>query len=623
MTTDTALETETRRGSGLVVAAETFPAAAELAQATMPQRTDALIEVGSTVAANEVSRSLLAGESEYRVAIAQVKSRPGHIEENTNKIIEYIGEARKRGAQLVVFPELAIPGYCSMDLFFNQNYIQDNLRALQKIRAASEGITVIVGFVDTIPGAKRPGGRPVLYNSAAIIHDGKLVDVQDKTLLPNYEIFFEDRYFLPARERKVVEVGGVRLGAEICEDLWSSGYGVDPTEDLVKKGAELVVNLSASPFHIGKLPLRGGLVQNAAKNHRVPFVYANLVGGYDGYEGEVIFDGRSMIIAPDGKLAGMAKGFGEDLIIVDVAHPKPMAFPDVPHVEELYDSLVLGIRDYFERVNAVKKVPFKYATIGLSGGIDSALVAVLATEALGKDHVLGITMPSRYNSQETIGDAEQLALNLGIKFKTVPIEEEVAACEHTLRADPEIAELPEDSSEENVQARLRMINLMYYANKLGGMVLNTGNKTELALDNCTIYGDMVGGFSVLGDVDKDRIYDLAEYINKRAGRDLIPLTTITRPPSAELKPNQTDDMVMGAMPQVIAPMVRSIVEEELSVTQALERFEGQFSPELIKSSFQKLDRSEWKRRQAAQAFRVTNHAFGQGRRVPLSHGYMK
>lgn len=619
----TVTEAETRRGSGLTVPAEELSTAADLSTAAMTERADPLIEVGSTVAAKEVSRSLLASESGYRVAIAQIKSRPGHIEENTNTIIEYIAEARKRGAQLVVFPELAIPGYCSMDLFFNPSYIQDNLLALQRVRAASEGISVIVGFVDTIPGAKRAGGRPVLYNSLACIHDGKLVDVQDKTLLPNYEIFFEDRYFVPASGRKVVDLGGVLVGSEVCEDLWSEDYSVDPTADLVRKGAQLVVNSSASPFHLGKLPIRGGLVQGTAKRHGVPFVYANLVGAYDGYEGEVIFDGRSMIVAPDGKLAAIAKGFTEDLVIVDIAHPQAMTFPEVPEVAELYDSLVLGIRDYFERVNSVKKVPFKYATIGLSGGIDSAIVAALATEALGKDHVLGITMPSRYNSQETIGDAELLARNLGIKFKTVPIGEQVAACEHTLRADPEVAELPEDSSEENIQARLRMINLMYYANKLGGMVLNTGNKTELALDNCTIYGDMVGGFSVLGDVDKDRIYDLAEYINRRAGSELIPLTTITRPPSAELKPNQTDDMVMGAMPQVIAPMIRTIVEEQLSVTQALERFSGEFSPDLIRSSFAKLDRSEWKRRQAAQAFRVTNHAFGQGRRMPLSHGYAK
>ncbi|MBN8548519.1 MAG: NAD+ synthase [Deltaproteobacteria bacterium] len=611
------METETQRGSGLQISS------AEFAAATLPQRADPNIEVGTSVAARQVSESLLAAGREYRVAIAQIKSRPGHIDENTNKIIEYIAEAKKRGAQLVVFPELAIPGYCSMDLFFNKNYIADNLVALQRVRAASEGISVIVGFVDTIPGATRPGGRPVLYNSAAIIRDGKLIDVQDKTLLPNYEIFFEDRYFMPARERKVVDLGGIKVGSEICEDLWASGYGVDPTEELVKKGADLVVNLSASPFDLGKFPVRSGLVQGTAKNHSVPLVYANLVGGYDGYEGEVIFDGRSMVVGPDGRLAGMAKSFNEDLIIVDIAHPKPIALPEVPEVEELYDSLVLGIRDYFERINATMRRPFNYAVIGLSGGIDSAIVAALATEALGKDRVLGITLPSRYNSSATVSDAEQLAINLGIKFKSISIERQVSACEETLRSDPEFAGLPEDTAEENIQSRLRMLDLMYAANKLHGIVLNTGNKTELALDNCTIYGDMVGGVGVLADVDKDRIYELAEYINRRAGRDLIPVTTITRPPSAELKPNQTDDMVMGAAPQVIAPMMRSIVEENLSVTQALERFDGQFSPDLVRSSFQKLDRSEWKRRQAAQGFRVTKHAFGQGRRVPLSHGYTK
>lgn len=581
----------------------------------------ARVEVGVNQAAESVADRLIKTDKSYKVALAQIATYPGQIKGNTEKIIEHIKEAKEAGAKVVVFPELAIPGYGAMDLLFNRSYVDENIRALEKIRQESHGITVYVGFCDTDPTQKRPDGRPVLFNSAAIIRDGKIIGVQDKTLLPTYDIFDEARYFAKPRRSLVVEVDQINQGATICEDIWIAGYDRDPAKELKHKGAEFVANLSASPFNVGKFEDRAEVVKDTAVRTGLPVIYTNLVGCYDGFEGEIVFDGRSMVVAPNGKTIAFGKAFKEDLVLVDVFSNKELEIPKLSNVEELHDALVLGIREYFHRIGRAHGTELNKAIIGLSGGIDSAVVGALACEALGSCKVLGITMPSKYSSSETKGDAELLAQNLGMKFKTVPIAKEVAACEETLRADPEFKNLPEDVAEENIQARLRMINLMYYANKNRGLVLNTGNKTELALNNCTLYGDMVGGFSVLGDVDKDRVYELAEYINKRAGREVIPLTTITRPPSAELKPGQTDDMVMGAMPQVIAPMVRDIIEEGRSLTETIDLWKETFSPELILSTFRKIDDAEYKRRQSAPSIRVTPRSFGIGRRMPMSHGY--
>jgi NAD+ synthase (glutamine-hydrolysing) len=578
------------------------------------------IEVRLETAAQAVSETLLRTHAQYRVAVAQITTDPGNIVANTKKIIGYIEEARSKKVDLVVFPELAIPGYCSMDLLWDKDYLAANLAALQQIREASRGITVIVGFVDVDPHTTQSGGRPTLYNSAAILRDGELLGVQDKTLLPNYDIFFEDRYFAPPRGSQVFQAGALKVGAEICEDLWTAGYSLDPAQALVEKGADVVVNLSASPFQLGKLPLRHKLVSETAQAKKVPLVYANLVGSFDGFEGEVVFDGRSMIVGAAGNIVEMAQGFKEQLLISDVFAEKEMPLPEIAEVEELHDALVLGIKDYFRRIAGLEGADIRCAYIGLSGGIDSAVVAALAVEALGSDTVIGITLPSRYNSDETKSDARALAENLGIRFKTLSIEKQFQSCVETFAEDSELAALPEGVAEQNIQARLRMLDLMYYANKTHGIVLNTGNKTELALDNCTIYGDMVGGFSVLGDVDKDRVYALARYINERAGRELIPTSTIERIPTAELKPNQQDSDVMGADPALIAPMVRSIIEEGLSMSEALNRFGAEWGEPLIRRTLQRIDRSEWKRRQAAPAIRVTSHAFGNGRRMPMSHG---
>ena len=587
---------------------------------TLPPSGSSMV-VELPVAAQTVSEGLVSSHAPYRVAIAQISTDPGMIASNTEKIISYINEAKDKGADMVVFPELAIPGYCSMDLLWDKDYLAANLAGLQRIKEASRGITVIVGFVDVDPDGSLPGGRPKIFNSAAIIRDREILAVQDKTLLPDYDIFSENRYFAPPRGSRVVQAGPIKIGAEICEDLWTKGYSTDPAQTLVNEGAELVVNLSASPFHIGKLPVRLGLVSGTAKDKGVPLVYANLVGSFDGYEGEVVFDGRSMVVGKSGKVVGAAEGFTEQLIVSDIYGEKEIALPQVDRIAELHDALVLGIRDYFRRVGSLEKGNFRYAYIGLSGGIDSALVAALAVEALGADKVIGVTLPSRYNSAETRSDAEVLAHNLGIRFKTLSIESQFQACADAFATDPELVAAPEGVADQNVQARLRMLDLMYYANKTQGIVLNTGNKTELALDNCTIYGDMVGGFSVLGDVDKDRVYELSRYINARASREIIPVSTIERVPSAELKPNQKDSEVMGADPEKIAPLVRTIIEEGLSVSEALHRFSDSWDEALIRRTFARIDRSEWKRRQAAPGIRVTPHSFGIGRRMPISHGF--
>lgn len=569
-----------------------------------------------------VGKRLIESAADFKIAVAQISTDPAAFKENTAKIIENIQEAKRRGAKLVVFPELTIPGYASFDLLFYKTYIDDNLSALNEVMRATAGITAVVGFVDRDRGQVRSGGRPVLYNSAAIMRDGELLAIQDKTLFPNYDIFWEDRYFSPARGVKVFDVEGVKFGAEICEDLWKEGYNTDPTQRLIQLGAEAIINLSASPFHLGKLNPRRELIERSVQQHNVPFIYANLVGSFDGYEGEVVFDGRSIVMGRQAKLLGLGKGFAEDLLVVDLHSQKELLFPDIYQTEELHDALVLGIKDYFRRIGSARQANFKRAIIGLSGGIDSAVVAALAVEALGKEKVLGITMPSKYSSKETRDDARILAENLGIQFKTVPIEKNHTSFLDTIReADPEVAALPENVAEENIQARDRMRILMYYANKIGGLVLNTGNKTEIALDNCTLYGDMVGGFSVMQDVDKDRVYALAEYINKKFGFDVIPRATIERVPSAELKANQSDAAHMGAAPQVIAPLVRGIIEEGLSLTEAKDRFKGEFSEALIDRAWMLLDRSEYKRRQAAPSIRVTPRAFGVGRRVPMNHGF--
>jgi NAD+ synthase (glutamine-hydrolysing) len=559
-----------------------------------------------------------------KVALAQIKTQPGQLELNKNKIIATIKAARKAGAELVVFSELALCGYGSLDLFLNQKYLDQSRAFLKEIQTHTEGITAVVGFADYNSEQLRSGQRLQVYNSAAVLCDCQLQLIQNKSLLPTYSIFQEERYFVPAASQKLFEIAGVKVGLEICEDLWSEGYLKDPTSELINQGAQLIINISASPFEIGKFSARQRRLFSAAKQADAPFIYVNLVGSYDGYEGELVFDGRSLVVSADGQCLAQAQAFNEDLLIVDLADSaETNKLSALSEIEEVSQALHLALNDYFLRLDQCTSLSQAPAIIGISGGIDSAVVAAIAVAVLGADRVVGVNIPTRFNSQAGISDSHKLCQNLGIRFETIPIDSICNDYQKLFLNSAVASQLKTNSlAFENLQARQRMVVLMYFANLLNAVVLCTGNKTELALDNCTIYGDLIGAINILGDLDKDRVYQLAEYLNRSAGRDLIPQSIIDRVPTAELKADQVDADVMGAEPAVIAPLVRAIVEAQLSRAEIEEKYSSQFSVALIQSVYTKLARSEWKRRQAPPAVRVTSTAFGLGRRIPVLHKFI-
>ena len=539
------------------------------------------------------------------VGIAQIKVRAGGFEENFRKITEYIDSARNRGVELLVFPELTIPGYLALDNFDDELFVQANKEVLERVVLHTSGsrMTTIVGFVDSKFDPETLRMRH--YNAAAVIRDGCILAVVDKTLLPDYDIFWETRYFASAHQRNVVSNSGYELGVEICEDLWDKDYSIKVTDELRAKGAEIIANLSCSPFHPGKYAVRDDLVRQAAAGHQVPFLYANMVGTQDGYEGEVVFDGRSMIFSPDGKLLAIGKAFDEELIIADLHHAREIPLPDWNPAEEVHDALVLGIQEYFDRNG------FTRAYIGLSGGIDSAVTAALLVEALGSENVIGVTMPSHITSEETKSDALQLAENLGIRCDTRPIGEMFAAWE---RDAVETHGSLESLTKQNIQARFRGNILMEYTNQdRKGLVVSTGNKTEMALGYCTLYGDMSGGLAAIGDVSKLMVYEIAELINQRAGRELIPVTTIQRVPTAELEPGQTDEANLPADYDVLSPLVEDLVEQRRSWRELLEIYPG----EVVRKTARLIRVNEFKRRQAAPIIRVSSKSFGAGRRFPI------
>lgn len=545
-----------------------------------------------------------------KIAVAQITTDPGKIEENKRKIISGIESARALGAQLVVFPELSLPGYGLMDLAFNQSYIDDNLAALEEIRQHTEGIAAVVGFIDQDRDKTRAGNVPVLYNSAAVFSDRLLLGVQDKTLLPDYDIFSENRYFVSGRRQAVFEIGSCRTGIQICEDLWDSDYPVKVTDRLVAQGADTIVNISASPFNTGKPAERRALIQQAIKKHSLNFIYTNLVGSFDGYEGEVVFDGRSLIYGKNSGLIAAGRAFREDLLCADLDRSPPVSEPEMTGEQELYEALILGIKDYFRRLS------LKKAFIGLSGGIDSAVVACLAVSALGAENVTAITMPSHITADETRNDALLLAENLGINCRIRSIAAEYRVWEDAFKESE--GRLPGRLTRQNKQARLRGSILMEYTNEVpGSIVLTTGNKTELALGYCTLYGDMCGGLAVISDLSKERVYKLAEFIN--SGKAVIPPSVISRVPTAELEEGQTDRDNLPADYPVLSPLVDLIVEEGLSA----EKLSQSFPPAVVSKTLHLINLNEFKRRQAAPGIRVTKHAFGIGRRVPIGNSFIK
>ena len=571
-----------------------------------------------------------------RICMAQINTTVGDFAGNRQKILKAIDEARSSGVDLLAFPELAVCGYPPEDLLFKPQFITENLRSLDKVAEASSGITVIIGFVDA---------KEDIYNAAAIIHDGKLVGVYHKIYLPNYGVFDENRYFRAGSECPVYIIGGIGVGVNICEDIW---YEAGPATTQAYSGAEVIVNISASPYHFGKGSLRERMVATRAADNIAIFAFCNLVGGQD----ELVFDGNSMILDEKGRLITRGKQFEEDLIITDLDvesvfrtrlhdsrwrkaaplvegqgwretrivvsealfdSPKP-TIPRSQHEVhglpgEVYDALVLGTRDY------ILKNGFEKVLIGLSGGIDSSLVAAIAVDALESSNVVGVAMPSRYSSPGSISDAELLAQNLNIKLLTIPIEKTFQAYLDILAKAFEGTE--PNVAEENIQARIRGNILMALSNKFGWLVLTTGNKSEMATGYTTLYGDMAGGFAVIKDVPKTLVYELARYRNSLAGSELIPSTIIDKAPSAELKPDQQDTDMLPSY-NLLDPVLTAYVEEDKSVEQIIAM---DIDEEVVKWAARLVDTSEYKRRQAPPGVKITPRAFGRDRRLPITNRF--
>lgn len=542
-----------------------------------------------------------------KVAIAQINTRVGDLKNNSAKILEYIQKARQSGADLVVFPELTICGYPPEDLVEKKAFVKKNVDTLNSLVPYTTGIGVLCGFAQPNESTE---GHPV-FNAAALIDDGKITGIQHKSLLPNYDVFDEMRHFEPAKEKKVFSFRGMKLGIGICEDSWNDKdfwkqrlYHTDPIEELIRQGADLLLNISASPFHVNKNLLRLDMFRSIAQKYRKPCIFANLVGGND----SLIFDGSSFAMRSDGSILTQAAPFSEDLKIVDMNNGLPASNSwNMTEEEQILDALVLGLSDY------LRKCAFKKAIIGLSGGIDSALVAAIAVRSLGKENLIGVLMPSRYSSRHSVTDAKALAENLGIEYRIIPIEPMYQSFLESLK--PQFNGLPEDITEENIQARIRGNILMALSNKLNAMVLSTGNKSELAVGYCTIYGDMCGGLAVISDVPKTMVYRLARWINR--SNKIIPENTILKAPSAELRPNQTDQDSLPPyeiLDEILKAYIEDVKEEEEIVSLG-------YDPYVVKKVLKLVDMNEYKRRQAAPGLRVTTKAFGFGRRSPIAQGW--
>lgn len=571
-----------------------------------------------------------------RIAMAQINTTVGDLEGNTKKILQYIEQARHLGVDLITFPELAITGYPPEDLLLMPQFVNENLDYLKEIIKATSGICVIVGFVDK---------KDDLYNAAAIINNGTLAGVYHKIYLPNYGVFDENRYFQGGNEIPVFNLGETAIGLNICEDMW---YPEGPTTtQTLKGGAELIVNISASPYHAEKGNSRKRMLATRAADNIVIVAFNNLVGGQD----ELIFDGGSMILDQKGDLLCQGKQFEEDFIVTDLnldavflqrihdprrrkekfvpsdhednlkkidlkmakTQKKP-ALPkrdieDVSRLEEVYRALVLGVSDY------VKKNGFKKVVLGLSGGIDSSLAAAIAADALGRENVIGVAMPSPYTSSESQEDAENLASNFKIKFKSIPIVDAIKAYERMLSS--EFQGLTPDVTEENLQARIRANILMALSNKFGWLVLTTGNKSESSVGYCTLYGDMAGGFGVIKDVPKTLVYELARYRNSIEETEVIPRRVLIKPPSAELRPEQKDTDSLPPY-SILDPILQAYVEEDKSLEEILSMG---FEEEIVKEVIRLVNRNEYKRRQSPPGIKITPRGLGKDRRLPISNKY--
>jgi NAD+ synthase (glutamine-hydrolysing) len=541
-----------------------------------------------------------------RVGFAQINTTVGDIKPNAEKILAAYRQASRQGAQLVITPELALTGYPPQDLVFKSGFVPQTLEQLGVLHEEIGTVPLLVGYVDFNP---KKAGKPFV-NSCAVLERDRPIRKIYKTLLPTYDVFDEARYFEPADDQQPIELLGQKVGVTICEDIWTDKYlrhdlyHCDPVERLVSQGASFILNLSSSPFSVGKPALRRAMVTELALQHRIPFFYCNAVGGND----ELIFDGNSFVIDKQGTATARLASFREQVAVVDCDAPA-IVETAMPAEEEIFRALVLGVRDYFA------KCGFRSAVLGLSGGIDSAVTAAIAVEALGKENVIGVSMPSAYSSLGSLDDADRLAKNLQIERLVIPIKEPFEVLKSQFKEA--FAGLQEDATEENMQSRLRGLTLMSLSNKFGHLLLTTGNKSELAVGYCTIYGDMCGGLAVISDVPKTMIYRLARWINR--DREVIPVNSIIKPPSAELKPNQIDQDTLPAY-ETLDAILQLYVEEQLDPAEIVERG---FDPEIVRWIQRRVDINEYKRRQAALGLKVTSLAFGIGWRMPIAQRYLR
>ena len=546
-----------------------------------------------------------------KLALGQINPTVGDLPGNVDRMVEAARLASKRGAALVVFPELAVSGYPPRDLVEVPAYLDRNQAELERL--ALETGALEIGLITGFVGRAEPDARRQAANCAAYLANGKIVATQRKMLLPTYDVFDEWRYFEPARQQQPWQIGGRSFGVTVCEDAWNDKqfwdrqrYERDPVEELAKQGAECLINIAASPYHMHKRRLRFEMLQATARHRHLPVVMVNQIGGND----QLVFDGSSLVIGPDGELRSQARSFAEDLVFYDTESGRGDIHEQTQdECAAVYEALVLGTKDY------VRKCGFKTALVGLSGGIDSSVTVAIAVDALGAENVMGVGMPGPYSSQGSITDARGLAEKLGIRFELIGISE---TCQmFTERLAPVLAGLPKDTTEENLQARLRGDTLMALSNKLGSIVLTTGNKSELAVGYCTLYGDMAGGLAVISDVPKSMVYELGRVANQRH-TGAIPEPVFTKAPSAELRPDQKDS---DSLPEydVLEPILQRYVEnyeEPAAIAEALG-----LAPELVSDVTSKVDRNEYKRQQAAPGLRVTSKAFGMGRRFPIAQRF--
>ncbi len=542
-----------------------------------------------------------------KIALAQIDTTIGDFTGNAKKILHYSDRARLAGADLCIFPEQCIPGYPGHDLLERDRFIARNMETLKQIVSQTKDFAVIVGFAEPHNGQY---GKD-LFNSAAFIQDGKVISIHRKMLLPTYDVFDEQRYFDPATQVNPVEFKGKKLGITICEDVWNDPdfwthplYKTDPGTALVKKGAEIIINIAASPFALRKRQLRRNMLQKFAKHHQTPLLFVNSVGGND----DLVFDGSSIVLGPDGALWADAKSFEEDLIFVDLdsksGNLNNQHFDDT---EAALEALILGVGDY------IGKCGFKRVLLGLSGGIDSALVAVIAARAIGAENVEALLMPSPYSSDGSVKDAEALAHNLRIPYQIIPIEDTFKSYLNTL--SPFFGTGNLGVTQENLQARIRGNLLMAFSNRFGHLLLTTGNKSEMATGYCTLYGDMAGGLAVLSDVPKTLVYDLCHLINRN--EKIIPQAIIDKPPSAELSPDQLDSDSLPPY-ELLDKILELHIVENMDYRALVEMG---FDAQVVESVLTMVARNEYKRRQAPPGIKITSKAFGFGRRIPLAQSW--